>query len=173
MLFPGLGILSTVVATAARRPIFGYPWVVASLAATGFVSFGLWVHHMFATGIPLLASAFFTVASLFIAIPSGVQIFAWISTLWMGRIRWSTPLLFVMGFVVIFVLGGITGVMVAVVPFDWQVLDSYFVVAHFHYVLVGGVVFPIFAALHQDRQSVVLGNSVPTGVDLGVRRNIK
>jgi cytochrome c oxidase subunit I+III len=145
---PAAGIVSTVVSVFARRRITGYAMVVASLILTGVASFGLWVHHMFATGVPLLATTFFTAASLFIAIPSGVQVFAWISTLWQGVVRWSTPLLFVIGFVVIFVLGGITGVMVAVVPFDWQVHDTFFVVAHFHYVLIGGVVFPIFAGLH-------------------------
>jgi cytochrome c oxidase subunit I+III len=148
MLLPAVGVVSTVVAASARRPVVGYPLVVLSLLAIAFVSFSLWVHHMFATGIPLLAAAFFTAASLLIAIPSGIQVFAWIATLWTGRVRWSAPLLFVVGFFVIFVLGGITGVMVAVVPFDLQVHDTYFVVAHFHYVLIGGVVFPIFAALH-------------------------
>ncbi|MFP3902282.1 MAG: cytochrome c oxidase subunit I, partial [Acidimicrobiia bacterium] len=148
ILLPATGIVSTVVAAAARRPIVAYPLVVLALIAIGFVSFGLWVHHMFATGIPRLASAFFTAASLLIAIPSGIQIFAWIGTLWTGRVRWTSPLLFVIGFVLIFVIGGITGVMVAVVPFDLQVHDTYFVVAHFHYVLIGGAVFPIFAGLH-------------------------
>ncbi len=145
---PAAGIVSTVVSSAARRPIVAYRYVVAALVATGIASFGLWVHHMFATGIPFLATTFFTAASLLIAIPSGIQVFAWLATLWQGRVRWSTSLWFVVGFVVIFVLGGITGVMVAVVPFDWQVHDSFFVVAHFHYVLLGGVVFPIFAGLH-------------------------
>jgi len=145
---PAAGIVSTVIPAFARRPIVGYRLVVAALVATGVASFGLWVHHMFATGIPFLALTFFTAASLLIAIPSGIQVFAWLATLWQGVVRWSTALWFVIGFVIIFVLGGITGVMVAVVPFNWQVHDSFFVVAHFHYVLIGGVVFPIFAGLH-------------------------
>src|SRR5690606_359869 len=145
---PAAGIVSTVIPAFARRPIVGYRLVVAAMIATGVASFGLWVHHMFATGIPFLATTFFTAASLLIAIPSGIQVFAWLATLWQGVVRWSTALWFVVGFIFIFVLGGITGVMVAVVPFDWQVHDSFFVVAHFHYVLLGGVVFPIFAGLH-------------------------
>ena len=114
----------------------------------GFISFGVWVHHMFATGIPALALSFFSAASLIITLPSGVQFFAWIATMWKGVVRYSTAMLFAIGFLLIFLLGGITGVMVAVLPFDWQVTDSYFVVAHFHYVLNGAVVFPIFGALY-------------------------
>jgi heme/copper-type cytochrome/quinol oxidase subunit 1 len=113
-----------------------------------FISFGVWVHHMFATGIPALALSFFSAASLIITLPSGVQFFAWIATMWKGVVQFSTAMLFSIGFLLIFLLGGITGVMVAVLPFDWQVTDSYFVVAHFHYVLNGAVVFPIFGALY-------------------------
>ncbi len=148
MLIPATGVVSAVVQTFARRPLVAYPLVVAALTAIAILSFGLWVHHMFAVGIPMLALALFSVASMLIAIPSGVQVFSWLATIWTGRVRWSTPMLFVAGFIVIFVAGGITGVMVASAPFDWQVHDSFFVVAHFHYVLFGGVVFPIFAALH-------------------------
>src|SRR5207253_7143696 len=119
-----------------------------ALIAIAFISFGVWVHHMFATGMPVQAMAFFSAVSLIITVPSGVQFFAWIATMWRGVIRFSTPMLFAIGFLLIFLLGGITGVMVAVLPFDWQVTDSYFVVAHFHYVLNGAVVFPIFAALY-------------------------
>jgi cytochrome c oxidase subunit I+III len=148
MLIPATGIVSSIVATHARRPVFGYAWVVVALVAIAVLSFGLWVHHMFTVGIPMLALSFFGVSSILIAIPSGVQVFAWLATLWQGRPRWNTPLLFVGGFLVIFTLGGVTGVMVASPPFDWQVHDSHFVVAHFHYVLLGGVVFPIFGGLH-------------------------
>jgi cytochrome c oxidase subunit 1/cytochrome c oxidase subunit I+III len=148
LLVPALGMISSIVPTFARAALAGYTWVVTSLVGIGFVSFGLWVHHMFATGIPAQAMGFFSAASMTIAIPSGILIFAWIATLWRGTVRWSTALLFVMGFASIFVLGGITGVMVASLPFDLQAHDSYFVVAHFHYVLVGGVVFPIFGALY-------------------------
>src|SRR6185369_16385100 len=122
--------------------------MVLSLIATGFMGFGLWVHHMFATGLPQLGESFFTAASMMIAIPSGVQMFCWLATMWTGRPRFATPLLFVCGFVAIFVLGGLTGVMLASVPFDLQAHDTYFVVAHFHYVLIGGAVFPLFGGVY-------------------------
>jgi cytochrome c oxidase subunit I+III len=144
---PATGFVSAVLPVFARRRMFGHTAIVLSLVATGFLSFGLWVHHMFATGIPQLASAFFTAASMMIAIPSGVQVFCWVATLWAGRPRWDTPLLFVCGFIVLFVNGGVTGVMVSSVPFDQQAHDTYFVVAHLHYVLLGGAVFPLFAAI--------------------------
>jgi cytochrome c oxidase subunit I+III len=148
MLLPATGIVSAVVAAHVRRPIVAYPLVVAALVGIAIASFGLWVHHMFAVGLPVLVLSLFAVASYFIAVPSGIQVFAWIATMWEGRPRWGTPLWFVAGFLVIFVLGGITGVMVATAPFDLQAHDSFFVVAHFHYVLIGGVVFPVFAGLH-------------------------
>ena len=138
-------MVSSIVATFARRPVFGYLPLVLSLIAIGFLSFGLWVHHMFATGLPQLGASFFTAASMLIAIPNGVQIFCWIATLWGGRPVFHTPLLFVLGFFFIFVIGGLTGVMLASVPIDLQVHDTYFVVAHFHYVLIGGAVFPLSA----------------------------
>jgi len=121
---------------------------VLSLLATGFLAFGLWVHHMFATGLPHMGDSFYTAASMTIALPAGVQIFCWIATMWDGRPRFATPMLFVVGFVVTFVLGGLTGVMLASVPLDLEVHDTYFVVAHFHYVLIGGAVFPLLGAIH-------------------------
>jgi cytochrome c oxidase subunit I len=145
---PATGIISMVVAAMTRRPIVGYSLVVAALVATGFISFGLWVHHMFATGVPFLVASFFSAASLLVAIPSGMQIFAWLATIYDGGVRLETPMLFAIGFVVTFVLGGFTGVMVAVVPWDQAVTDSYFVVAHFHYVLIGGSVMPILAGIY-------------------------
>ena len=145
---PALGFVSSIVSTFARRPIFGYPVMVLSLVVTGFLAFGLWVHHMFATGIPQLSESFFSAMSMMIAIPTGVQIFCWIATLWAGRPRFRVPLLFVLGFVVVFIIGGFTGVMVAAVPYDLQVHDTYFVVAHLHYVLLGGAVFPLFGAFY-------------------------
>jgi cytochrome c oxidase subunit I+III len=145
---PALGMVSTIIAAFTRRPVFGYTPLVLSLVSTGFIGFGLWVHHMFATGLPQLGQSFFTAASMMIAIPSGVQIFCWIATLWSGRPRLAPPLLFVLGFVFIFVMGGLTGVMLASVPIDVQVHDTFFVVAHFHYVLIGGAVFPLLGALY-------------------------
>ena len=145
---PATGMVSMIVPVFARRQLVGYRYIVMALVATAFLSFMLWVHHMFTVGLPQSASFFFSAASIMIAIPAGLLIFSWIATIWTGRPVWKTPLLFVVGFLIIFVLGGITGVMVGVMPFDWQVHDSYFVVAHLHYVLIGGVTFPIFAALY-------------------------
>jgi cytochrome c oxidase subunit 1/cytochrome c oxidase subunit I+III len=142
---PAAGMISMIIPVFSRRPIAGYLWVAASLVAIGF---GVWVHHMFATGMPALALSFFAAVSLLIAVPSGVQFFAWIATMWQGAVRFTTAMLFSIGFLLVFLLGGITGVMVAVLPFDWQATDSYFIVAHLHYVLNGAVVFPIFAALY-------------------------
>ncbi len=145
---PATGIVSMLVQTFSRRPIVGYTAIVLSLIATAILGFGLWVHHMFATGLPQLGESFFTAASMLIAIPSGIQIFCWIATLWTGRLLVRTPLLFVAGFIFIFVLGGLTGVMQASVPIDLQVHDTFFVVAHFHYVLIGGAVFPLIGGLY-------------------------
>ncbi|HEY0376463.1 MAG TPA: cytochrome c oxidase subunit I [Pyrinomonadaceae bacterium] len=145
---PALGYVSSIVQTFSRRKVFGYTALVLSMIATGFIGFGLWVHHMFATGLPQLGSSFFTAASMMIAIPSGTQIFCWIATLWSGRPRFKTPLVFVIGFFFIFVAGGLTGVMQASVPVDLQLHDTFFVVAHFHYVLIGGAVFPLFGAFY-------------------------
>jgi cytochrome c oxidase subunit 1 len=145
---PALGMVSSIVVAFSRRPIFGYTAIVLALVATGMLGFGLWVHHMYTTGIPQRGSSFFTAASMMIAIPSGVQIFCWIATLWGGRPVFKTPLLFIIGFLLIFVLGGLTGVMIASVPFDLQVHDTFFIVAHFHYVLIGGAVFPLFGAFY-------------------------
>ncbi len=145
---PAVGMVSTIVATFTRRPVFGYLAMVMALIATGVLAFGLWVHHMFVAGLPRLGESFFTASSMAIAIPAGLQIFCWLATMWAGRPVFKTPFLFVIGFMVIFVIGGMTGVMVASVPFDTQVHDTYFVVAHFHYVLVGGAVFPLLGAIY-------------------------
>ena len=145
---PALGIVSSIIAAFTWRPIFGYPAMVMSLVATGFIGFGLWVHHMFATGLPALGLEYFTAASIVIAIPTGIQIFCWIASLWRGRPRFHTPLWFVLGFFAIFVLGGLSGVTLASVPFDLQVHDTYYVVAHFHYVLLGGSVFPLIGGIY-------------------------
>jgi cytochrome c oxidase subunit I+III len=145
---PALGMISSIIATFSRRKVFGYTALVLSLISTAFIGFGLWVHHMFATDVPQLGQSFFTAASMMIAIPSGVQIFCWIATLWSGRPIFKTPLLFVLGFFFIFIIGGLSGVMLASVPLDLQVHDTFFVVAHFHYVLIGGAVFPLFGGFY-------------------------
>ena len=145
---PAAGMVSMMLPSFARTPLVGYAWVALAAIAVGFLSFGLWVHHMFTTGLPLLSLSFFSAASSAIAIPMGIQVFAWIATLWEGKPVLRVPMLFILGFLFIFTIGGLTGVMVAAVPYDWQVHDTHFVVAHFHYVLIGGMVFPIFAALY-------------------------
>ena len=148
MFIPAVGLVSQMLPVFTRRPLVGYPLVVLSLIATGFLSFGLWVHHMFTTGLSPTSMGFFAAVSLLIAIPTGVQMISWIATIWKGRPVWRTPLMFIAGFLIIFVMGGVTGTMVGAVPYDYQVHDTYFVVAHFHYVLIGGVVFPFFAAAY-------------------------
>ena len=145
---PAVGMVSTVLPSFVGRPIFGYLPLVMALIATGVLAFGLWVHHMFVVGLPRVGESFFTASSMAISVPAGVQIFCWLATLWAGRPVFKTPLLFLIGFIVTFVIGGLTGVMVASVPFDSQVHDTYFVVAHFHYVLIGGAVFPLIAAVY-------------------------
>lgn len=145
---PALGMVSTIVAIFCRRPVFGYTAMVLSLVATAFIGFGLWVHHMFATGLPQSGQSFFTAASMMIAIPSGVQIFCWLATIWKGKPQFRPPMMYVIGFIVIFVLGGLTGVMVAALPLDLQLHDTFFVVAHLHYVLIGGAVFPLLGAIY-------------------------
>ncbi|WP_417421836.1 cytochrome c oxidase subunit I [Halomonas sp.] len=145
---PAAGIVSTIIPVFAGRPIVGYGWVVFAITVMGFISFGLWVHHMFTVGIPQLAQAFFSAASMLVAIPTGIQIFAWLATLWLGKPKMKLPMLWIVGFLVIFVCGGLTGVMLALVPFNWQVHDTHFVVAHMHYVLVGGMLFPLMAGIY-------------------------
>jgi cytochrome c oxidase subunit I+III len=145
---PAAGVVSTVLPVMARTSILGYGWIIAALLALAFLSFGLWVHHMFTTGIPHMALGFFSAASALVAVPTAIQIFAWIGTLWNGRPELKLPMLYLLGFFLVFVLGGLTGVMLAMVPFDWQAHDSYFVVAHLHYVLVGGFIFPMLAGAY-------------------------
>ena len=145
---PALGMISSIVETFTRRRIFGYPAMVLSLVTTAFLGFGLWVHHMFATPLPQLGQSFFTAASAAISIPSGVQIFCWIATIWAGRPRFTTSFLFIIGFFFLFIIGGLSGVMIASIPYDLQVHDTFFIVAHFHYVLIGGAVFPLWGAFY-------------------------
>ena len=145
---PAAGVVSTVLPVMARTTLLAYGWVVAAAVALAFLSFGLWVHHMFTTGIPHMGLAFFSAASTLVAVPTGIQVFAWIGTLWKGRPELHLPLLYILGFFVTFVIGGLTGVMVAIVPFDWQAHDTAFVTAHLHYVLFGGFVFPVVAGIY-------------------------
>ncbi|WP_235856082.1 cytochrome c oxidase subunit I [Mesobaculum littorinae] len=145
---PSIAIAAMVVPTAAQRPIVGYSWIVLSAVGTGFLSFGLWVHHMFTTGLPTISLGFFSAASEAVVIPTGVQLFAFAATLMVGKVRMSLPMLWISGALAIFVAGGLTGVMVAIAPFDWQVHDTYFIVAHLHYTLFGGMVFPVIGGVY-------------------------
>ena len=145
---PSIALLAMIVPTFAQRPIVGYAWIVLAAVGTGFLSFGLWVHHMFATGLPAISLGFFSAASEAVAIPTAVQIFVFIATVMTGRLIFSVPMLYATGALAIFVFGGLTGVMVALAPFDWQAHDTYFIVAHLHYVLIGGMLFPLIAGLY-------------------------
>ncbi len=145
---PATGMLSMIIPAMSRRPMVGHNLIVGATIATGLAGFGVWAHHMFVTGLPQISVGFFSAGSMVVSIPSAVQVFAWIATMWHGKVVLKTPMLFTLGFIVQFVLGGISGVMTAVVPFDWQAHDTYFVVAHLHYVLAGGSLFALFAALY-------------------------
>ncbi len=145
---PSVALIAMIVPTFARRPLVGYSWIVLAAVGTGFLSFGLWVHHMFTTGLPGISLGLFSAASQAVAIPTGVQIFCFIATLAAGRVVNSVPMLYAFGSLIIFVLGGMTGVMVAVAPFNFQSHDTFFIVGHFHYVLIGGALFPIFAGAY-------------------------
>jgi cytochrome c oxidase subunit I len=148
MILPAMGIISEVIPVFSRKPIFGYTAIALSTIAIGFYSLLVWAHHMFTVGFPNSLNAFFMITSMIIAVPTGVKIFNWLATLWRGNISLDTPMLFSLGFISIFTIGGLSGVYLAAFPIDWQVHDTYFVVAHFHYVLFGGSVFGIFAGLY-------------------------
>ncbi|MEC9104873.1 MAG: cbb3-type cytochrome c oxidase subunit I, partial [Pseudomonadota bacterium] len=145
---PSIAIAAMVIPTVARRPIFGYSWIVLSAVGTGFLSFGLWVHHMFTTGLPSISLGFFSAASEAVVIPTGIQIFAFLATLMVGRVKMTLPMLWISGALAIFTIGGLTGVMLALAPFDFQAHDTYFIVAHLHYTLFGGMVFPVIAGVY-------------------------
>jgi cytochrome c oxidase subunit 1 len=148
MILPGFGIISEVLPVFSRKPIFGYKAIAAASIVIAFVSLLVWAHHMFATPSPMIVFVFFMLSSYLVAIPTGVKVFNWVATLWRGTLEFKTPLLYACGFLVLFLLGGITGVFLATFPVDWQLHDTYFVIAHFHYVLVGGAMFSIFAGLY-------------------------
>lgn len=148
MALPAFGIISEVIPVFSRKVIFGYESVAAATVAIGFISFGVWAHHMFAVGLTPGVDAIFSGASFLIAVPTGIKVFNWVATLYGGRLWFATPLYFALGFLSMFVIGGLTGIMLAVAPIDWQATDSYFVVAHFHYVLFGGTLFAIMAGAY-------------------------
>jgi len=148
LILPAFGIISEVLPVFARKPIFGYTFIAWSGVAIGFLSFTVWAHHMFAVGLPPIAQAFFATSTTLIAIPTAVKIFNWLATIWGGKINFKVPMLFALGFIAMFLIGGLNGVALAVVPFDYQVTDTYFVVAHLHYVLFGGTAFGIFAGIY-------------------------
>ncbi len=148
LVIPAFGFVSEIVPVFSRKPIFGYPIMVAATVAIGFVSFSVWAHHMFTVGMNSYANSFFAITTMAVGIPTGIKIFNWLGTMWGGKIIFKTPMLFCLGFLFQFLIAGLTGIMLSVAPFDWQLSGSYFVVAHFHYVIVGGILFAIFAAFY-------------------------
>ena len=148
LVLPAMGIVSDALPVFCRRPLVGYTLVAISTVATMILGFGVWVHHMFATGLPVMSLSFFSAASFVIAVPSAVAVFCWIATIWTGKLQFKTPFLFFAGFVMLFVIGGVSGFMTASVALDWQLTDSYFVVAHLHYVLLGINVFPVIGGIY-------------------------
>jgi cytochrome c oxidase subunit 1 len=148
LVLPAFAIANEVIPVFSRKAIFGYPAMVAASVAIMFVSLSVWAHHMFTVGMTSVSNAFFTLSTMLVGVPTGIKIFNWIATLWGGRIRFTTPMLFCIGFLFQFLIAGLTGIMLSVSPWDWQLHNSYFVIAHFHYVLVGAVVFCIFAGIY-------------------------
>jgi cytochrome c oxidase subunit I len=148
LVIPAFAFASEIIPVFSRKAIFGYPVMVAASVAIAFLSFSVWAHHMFAVGMPSYGNAFFVLTSMLVGVPTGIKIFNWLGTMWGGKIIFATPMLFCIGFLFQFLIGGLTGIMLATAPFDWQLNDSYFVVAHFHYIIVGGILFTIFAAFY-------------------------
>jgi len=148
LVVPAFAFASEIIPVFSRKPIFGYPVMVAATVCIGFISFSVWAHHMFTVGMSSYGNTFFTVTTMIIAVPTGIKIFNWIGTMWGGKIQFTAPMLFCIGFLFQFLIAGLTGIMMAASPFDWQLGNSYFVVAHFHYVIVGGILFTIFGAFY-------------------------
>ena len=148
LVLPAFGFANEIIPVFSRKAIFGYAAMVGATVGIGFVSLGVWAHHMFTVGLGPAGNAFFTFATMVVSVPTGIKIFNWLATIWGGRISFATPMLFSMGFLFQFLAAGLTGIMLSVAPFDWQLGNSYFVVAHFHYVLVGAILYMIFAAFY-------------------------
>jgi cytochrome c oxidase subunit I len=148
LVLPAFAIANEIIPVFSRKAIFGYPAMVAASVGIAFVSTGVWAHHMFTIGMTSVGNAFFTLSTMLVGIPTGIKIFNWLATLWGGKIRFATPMLFATGFLFQFLIAGLTGIMLSVAPWDWQLHNSYFVIAHFHYVLVGAIVFCIFAGIY-------------------------
>ena len=148
LIFPAFAILSEVIPVFSRKPLFGRPAMVGAVVAIGFISLGVWAHHMFAVGMTSWSNTFFAASSMLVGIPTGIKIFNWTATMYGGKLRLDTPMLFCCGFLLQFLVAGLTGIMLAVAPFDWQLHDSYFVVGHFHFTLIGGMVFGLFAGIY-------------------------
>jgi cytochrome c oxidase subunit I len=148
LMIPAFASVSEIVPVFSRKPIFGYPAMVAATLLIGFISVGVWAHHMFSVGMTAMGNTFFVVSTLLIAVPTGIKIFNWLGTLYGGQIRFEIPMLFCLAFLFQFLIAGLTGVMLGVAPFNWQLTDSYFVVAHFHYTLVGSFIFMMFGAIY-------------------------
>jgi len=148
LVLPVFAFASEIIPVFSRKAIFGYPVMVGATVAIGFVSLSVWAHHMFAVGMTATSNTFFAVSTMLVGVPTGIKIFNWIGTMWGGRIRFATPMLFSVGFLAQFLVAGLTGIMLGAAPLDWQLTDSYFVIAHFHYVIVGAIVFMIFAAIY-------------------------
>src|SRR5207302_4458697 len=148
LMIPAFACVSESIPVFARKPIFGYPAMVAATVLIGFISVSVWAHHMFSVGMTSISNTFFALSTMLVAIPTGIKIFNWIGTMYGGKLRFELPMVFCLGFLAQFLIAGLTGIMLAVAPFDWQLTDSYFVVAHFHFVLIGGLIFTIFAALY-------------------------
>src|SRR4030095_5972434 len=148
LVFAGLGTPSEVIPVFSRKPIFGYPFMVAASVSIGFISVSVWAHHMFSVGMTPAGNPFFAVSTMLVGVPTGIKIFNWLGTMWGGKLRFTTPMLFCIAFLFQFLCAGLTGIMLAIAPFNWQLTDSYFVVAHFHYVLIGGLLFTIFSAIY-------------------------
>jgi cytochrome c oxidase subunit 1 len=148
IILPAFGVISEIIPTFSRKPLFGYPVVVLSGIFIGFMGFAVWSHHMFTTGLGAVANTAFSLTSFVIGIPTGVKVFNWLGTMWGGKIRLTTPMLYAIAFLVTFTVGGVTGIMLAMPPFDAQAQDTYFIVAHFHYVMGGGALFAFLAGLY-------------------------